>query len=111
LCKLLSEHLAFQPVTVPFDVDDPAVVEQAVEDRRSNNLVTEQLLPVDKALIRRDDGRGLLMPGRYEVEGETPRRLSFLSAILPPDLLFVSGEQTVYGRISPIMVCFASGSS
>ena len=67
LYKLLSERLAFQPVTVSLDVDDPAVVEA---DRRCDDLVTEQFLPVDKALVRCDDGGCLLVTGRHELEEE-----------------------------------------
>jgi len=52
LYKLSRERLAFQPVTMPLDVDDPAVVKQPVQDRRGDDLVTEQLLPVDKSLVR-----------------------------------------------------------
>jgi len=70
LYKLLSERLAFQLVTVSFDVDDPAVVEQPVQDRRGDDLATEQLLPIDKALVQCDDGGGLLVTGRHELEEE-----------------------------------------
>lgn len=59
--KLLSDRLAFQPVAVSLDVDDPAMVEQSVQDRRGDDLVTEQLLPVDEALVRCDDCGSLLV--------------------------------------------------
>ncbi len=55
LYELLRKCLALQSVAVPLNVDDLAVVEQPVENRRSVDLIAEELLPVDKALVGRDD--------------------------------------------------------
>ena len=65
-----AKHLSLKPVAVPLDVDDPAVMEQPVQDRRGDDLISEELLPVDKALVRGDDGGCLLVSGRDELEEE-----------------------------------------
>ena len=46
---------SLKSVTVSFDVDNPAVMEQTVQYGRSNNRIVEELLPVGKAFVGGDD--------------------------------------------------------
>ena len=56
------------PVGVPADVDDVAVVDQAVNKSRCNLLVAEHAAPVHEALVRGQHGRYPLVPGVDELE-------------------------------------------
>jgi hypothetical protein len=44
------------PVAVAADVDDVAVVEKAVDQRRRHDLVTKDLTPLLKALVAGEHG-------------------------------------------------------
>ena len=57
-----------QPVAVPLDVDRRGVMEQAVQDGGGQDLVVEDLAPVDKALVARDDEAGPLVAADQEAE-------------------------------------------
>jgi hypothetical protein len=67
LIVLLSLKLFFdslmllEPVAVTLDVDDFAVVQQAVQDGGGDHRIAEQLLPVAEALVGCDDGRVFLV--------------------------------------------------
>ena len=52
------------------DVDHPAVVQEPVEDGRGDHRVSEELLPVTKALVRGDDGRTPFVAVGDELEEE-----------------------------------------
>ena len=60
--------MLLEPVAVPLDVDDLAVMQQAVQDSGSDHRIAEQLLPVSEALVRCDDGRVFLVAVRDELE-------------------------------------------
>jgi hypothetical protein len=47
--------LRLQPVALALDVDRRRVMEQAVEDRRGQDLVVEDLTPVQEALVAGED--------------------------------------------------------
>ena len=60
----------FETITVPLDVDHPAVVEEPIEDGRGDHGVAKELLPVGEALVGGDDRRALLIAIRDELEEE-----------------------------------------
>ena len=60
-----------QSVTVALDVDGHGVVQQAVEDRRGQDLVVEDLPPVDEALVARHDQARPLVAEDQQPEEET----------------------------------------
>ena len=66
----MRESLPLEPVAVSLDVDDPAVVEQSIQNCRGDDLISEEFLPVDKALVRGNDGGALFLPGGDELEEE-----------------------------------------
>ena len=53
---------------VAADVDDVAVVQQAVDQRRRHDLVAEHAAPFLEALVRRQHRRGTLVAGIDELE-------------------------------------------
>ncbi len=57
-------------VTVPSDVDDVTVVEQAVDEGAGHDVVTEDRAPVFKALVAGKDRRGVFVPPAHELEKE-----------------------------------------
>ena len=66
----LVEAVIFEPIAVTFDVDDPGVMEEPVQDGRGDDRVAEKLLPVDEALVGGQDRRALLVPVGDELEKE-----------------------------------------
>ena len=44
-----------EPVAVSPDIDDLAMMQQAVQDCGGDHRITKQLLPIAKAFIRSDD--------------------------------------------------------
>ena len=61
---LVHPHAA----AVAADVDDVAVMQQAVDQRRGHDLVAEHAAPLLEALVRRQHRRGALMAGVDELE-------------------------------------------
>src|SRR5690606_17991275 len=60
-----------EAVAAPVDVDQVDVVEQPVEDRRGEDLVTgEDLGPVAHGLVAGQDDRAFLVAGAHEAEEE-----------------------------------------
>jgi len=43
--------MALKAVAVPLDVDDPAMMQQPVEDGRGDHRVTEEFLPIREAFV------------------------------------------------------------
>ena len=70
LSELGRKHLSLKPITVPLDVDDHAMMEKPVENRGGEYLISEEFFPVDKALVRGDDGGCLLVSGRDKLKEE-----------------------------------------
>jgi len=60
--------VVFQPIAVAFDVDHPRMMQKPVEDRRGDDRVAEELLPIDEALVRGQDRRAFLVPVGDELE-------------------------------------------
>ena len=50
------------------DVDYPGVMQEPIEDRRGDDRVAEEFLPVDEALVRGQDRRAFLVPVGDELE-------------------------------------------
>ena len=57
-----------EPVAVALDVDDLAVVQQAVEDRGGDHGIPEEFLPVGEAFVGGDDGGAALVAVGDELE-------------------------------------------
>src|SRR5437763_8842115 len=57
-------------VAVPPDVDDVAVVEEAVDERGGHDVVTKHLAPVLETLVARQHGAGMLVAAGHELEKE-----------------------------------------
>ena len=57
-----------RPVAVAADVDDVAVVQQPVDERRGRHLVAEHAAPLLEALVRRQHGGGLFVAGVDQLE-------------------------------------------
>jgi hypothetical protein len=66
---------------VAFNVDHPRVMEQPVEDRRGDDCVAEELLPVDEAFVRGQDRRALFVAAGDELEKQI--RLSAVDGQIP----------------------------
>ena len=64
---LVSTH----PVVVAADIDDVAVVQQAVDERRGHHLVAEHLTPFLEALVRGQHRRCLLVSGVDQLKNST----------------------------------------
>ena len=56
------------PVAVAPDVDDVAVVQQPIDERRGHHLVAEHLAPLVEILVRGQHRRCLLVAGVDELE-------------------------------------------
>ena len=66
---LLHVFLAFfQPVAFAFDVDDGAVVQDAVEDRGGDGDVGKDLVPLRKSFVAGKDCGDLLIPPGNELK-------------------------------------------
>jgi len=50
------------------DVDHPRMMQKSIEDRRGDDRVAEELLPIDEALVRGQDRRAFLVPVGDELE-------------------------------------------
>ena len=61
-------NVAAHPVAVAADVDDVAAVEQPVQQCGGHDLVVQDLSPLLEALVRGDDGRGMLVAAVDELE-------------------------------------------
>src|SRR5512145_2396584 len=57
-----------QSIALPLDVDGSRVMEQPVEDRGGEDLVVEDLAPVDEALVAGDDEAGPFVASDEEAE-------------------------------------------
>jgi len=65
---LFAERMLFETIAVAPDVDDPGVMQEPVEDGRSDDGIAKELLPVAEAFVRGDDRRALLVAVRDELE-------------------------------------------
>lgn len=63
--------LLLEAVALAFDVQGGGMVQQPVEDGRRQDLVVEDLTPVDEALVGGEDEAGLLVAPAEETEEET----------------------------------------
>ena len=54
----------------PLDIQGRGMMQQAVQDRRGQHLVTEDLAPVDKALVGGQDEAGLLIAALNETNNK-----------------------------------------
>jgi hypothetical protein len=63
-----AEGVSLGPIAGALNVDDLGVIDQAVEDGKGDDRVAEQLLPVDEALFRCQDGGALLVAARDKPE-------------------------------------------
>lgn len=68
--QLLELGVLAHRVAVPADVDDVAVVDQAVDERAGHDVVAEDLAPVLEALVGGEDGGGVLVAPAHELEEE-----------------------------------------
>jgi hypothetical protein len=59
-----------EPVAVALDVDGGRVMEQAIQDGGGQDLIVEDLPPVDEALVAGDDEAGPLVAADQEPEKE-----------------------------------------
>ena len=59
-----------EPVAVPADVDDVTVVHEAIDQGGRHYLIAEDLAPLFEALIAREDGGGVFVPAREQLEEE-----------------------------------------
>jgi len=55
---------------VPLDVDHLAMVQKQIQDGRRYDRITEELFPAGEALVRRNDGRALLIAVGSELKKE-----------------------------------------
>ena len=67
--ELFFDSLMFlETIAVAFNVDDLAVVQQAVQDSGGDHRIAEQLLPVAEAFVGGDDVGVFLVAVRDELE-------------------------------------------
>ena len=60
--------MIFEPIAVALDVDHPRMMQQPIENRRGDDRIAEELLPIDEALVRGQDRRAFLVPVGDELE-------------------------------------------
>ena len=88
-----------EPIAPPVDVDDMHVVQEAVEDRGGEDLVTcEDLWPVAHVLVRGQDDGALLVPGAHEPEEQVgllleARSLDELQAVINRQMRYYTRER------------------
>ena len=58
------------PVAVAANVDDVAMMEQAIDQRSGHEIVTEDLAPFVEGLVRGQDGGGGFVAAGHELEEE-----------------------------------------
>ena len=58
----------FEPVTVALDVDRRGVVQESVQNRRGQDVIIEDLAPVEKTLVGGDDHAGFFVPTHHQAE-------------------------------------------
>src|SRR5947209_4270478 len=63
-------ELVLQPVGIAADIDGDRVMEHAVEDRRGNHAVAEDVAPTAEALVASQDHRAALVAAADELEEE-----------------------------------------
>lgn len=83
----------FQPVAFALDIDDGAVVQNMVEDRRGDGDIGKDLIPLGKGLVGGKDCRDLLIPSGNELE-EQVRPLNIHWEITD----FVDDKQLVFAQ-------------
>ena len=74
--------MALQPVAVSFDVHHLAMVEQPVENGRSDHRIAEEFLPVSETLVGRDDRRAFLVAVRDKLEKEVSLLAGLVQLVL-----------------------------
>src|SRR5438552_4548849 len=65
-----AEVLVAQPVGVALQREDFGVVDEAVDHRHGDYLISEDLAPARERLVRGDDHAGALVAGGYQAEHE-----------------------------------------
>ncbi len=68
--QLLEVSVLAHPVAVAPNVDDVAVVDEAIDQRAGHDVVPEDLPPLFEALAARKDGGGALVAAAHELEEE-----------------------------------------
>ena len=73
-----------EPVAVALDVDDPAMVQQSVQDGTNDHRIPKELLPVSEALVGGDKGGASLISVRDELEEQigllaADRKIAYLA--------------------------------
>ena len=53
--------LFFEPVAVPFDIERRRVVQESVQNRRSQDVIIEDLAPIEKTFVGGHDHAGLFV--------------------------------------------------
>ena len=59
-----------EPIAVPPDVDDVAMMDEAVDERRGHHVIAEDLAPFFKAFVAGQDGRRVFVPATHDLEEE-----------------------------------------
>jgi hypothetical protein len=62
--------LLAQPVGFPTNVDDDAVMQEAIENRGGDHLIAKNLPPVPKALVTGQEARAFFIPAADELKEE-----------------------------------------
>ncbi len=57
-----------EPVAAALEGDDLGVVDDAIDHRRGDDLVTEHVAPASEGQVAGQDQRGVLVAGRDELE-------------------------------------------
>ena len=72
---MVVEGMFFESIAVPLDIDYFAMMEESVQDGRGDDGISEQFLPVEKALVGSKDRRAFFIPIGDKLEKE----VSFLA--------------------------------
>ena len=72
---MVVEGMFFESIAVPFDIDYFAMMEESVQDGRGDDGISEQFLPVEKALVGGKDRRAFFIP----IGDELKEEVSFLA--------------------------------
>jgi hypothetical protein len=70
LGSISNIETTIEPIAVAADVDDVAVMDQAIDQRGGHHLVAKDLALLGKALVRREHGAGVFVAARHELEEE-----------------------------------------
>ena len=73
--KLVVKSMLFKSIAVALDIDYFAMMEESVQDGRGDDGISEQFLPVEKALVGGKDRRAFFIP----IGDELKEEVSFLA--------------------------------